>query len=53
MVARAVRRPKGNFYEDFTVGRVFEHHRGRTINEGDNSLFIQLRIIFDRIIGDR
>jgi itaconyl-CoA hydratase len=30
---------KGNFYEDFSIGQVFEHHWGRTINEGDNSLF--------------
>lgn len=30
---------RGNFFEDFEVGHVFKHHWGRTINEGDNSLF--------------
>ena len=30
---------KGNQFEDFTVGRVFEHHWGRTITHGDNALF--------------
>jgi acyl dehydratase len=30
---------RGNFFEDFKVGHVFKHHWGRTINEGDNSLF--------------
>jgi acyl dehydratase len=36
---RAKKLGKGNFYDDFHVGQVFEHHWGRTINEGDNSLF--------------
>ena len=31
--------PKGHQFEDFTEGQVFEHHWGRTINAGDNSLF--------------
>ncbi len=31
--------PKGHTFEDFEEGRVFEHHWGRTINAGDNSLF--------------
>jgi itaconyl-CoA hydratase len=30
---------KGHQFEDFTVGRVFEHHWGRTITHGDNALF--------------
>ncbi len=30
---------RGNFFEDFEVGHIFKHHWGRTINEGDNSLF--------------
>jgi acyl dehydratase len=30
---------KGNSFEDFNEGQVFEHHWGRTINAGDNSLF--------------
>ena len=30
---------KGRAFEDFEVGQVFEHHWGRTLNAGDNSLF--------------
>ncbi len=30
---------RGHFFEDFKEGHVFKHHWGRTINEGDNSLF--------------
>lgn len=33
---------KVNYFEDFTVGQEFEHHWGRTIFEGDNSLFTTL-----------
>src|SRR5207237_8863778 len=31
--------PKGHAFEDFHDGQVFEHHGGRTLNDGDNSLF--------------
>jgi len=44
---RAVKRPKGHFYDDFHVGQEFEHHWGRTINEGDNSLFSTLTLHFN------
>ena len=37
---------KGNRFEDMTVGRVFEHHWGRTINEGDNSTFTTQTLSF-------
>jgi acyl dehydratase len=30
---------KGHSFEEFREGQVFEHHWGRTINAGDNSLF--------------
>lgn len=30
---------KGNQFEDFDVGRTFEHHWGRTITESDNVMF--------------
>ena len=30
---------RGNRFEDFEVGQVFDHHWGRTINAGDASLF--------------
>jgi itaconyl-CoA hydratase len=32
-------RRRGNSFEAFTVGRVFEHHWGKTVTAGDNSLF--------------
>ncbi len=32
----------GNLYEDFTLGRVFVHHWGRTILASDNALFCSL-----------
>ena len=34
---RARRLAKGHSFEEFSIGQVFEHHWGRTINEGDNS----------------
>lgn len=30
---------KGHAFEDFAVGQTFEHHWGRTLSAGDNSLF--------------
>jgi itaconyl-CoA hydratase len=32
-------RQRGNSYEDFEPGRVFDHHWGRTIQPADNVLF--------------
>ena len=32
-------RSRGNSFDAFTPGRVFEHHWGRTINAADNALF--------------
>lgn len=37
---------KGNRFEDFTEGQVFDHHWGRTLNEGDNSLFATMALRF-------
>jgi itaconyl-CoA hydratase len=31
--------PKGHLFEDFRVGEIFDHHWGRTITAGDNTLF--------------
>ncbi len=39
--------PKGNRFEDFDVGRTFEHHWGRTVNDGDNSLFTTLTLHYN------
>ena len=44
---RAVLRHKGHLFEDFEPGQVFEHHWGRTINQGDNSLFSTLTLHFN------
>ena len=45
--ARAKLWPKGNRLEDFTPGRVFRHHWGRTINHGDNALFVTLTLHYN------
>lgn len=39
--------PKGRLFGDFEVGQVFEHHWGRTVNAGDNSLFSTLTLHFN------
>jgi len=44
---RARKIPKGHLYDDFEVGQVFSHHWGRTLNEGDNSLFTTLTLSFN------
>lgn len=44
--ARAVLRRKGNQYEDMTAGRVFEHHWGRTVTDGDNAAFTTATLSF-------
>lgn len=33
--------------EDFTVGRVFDHHWGRTINSSDNSIFSSITLSYN------
>lgn len=38
---------KGNRYEAFVIGQVFVHHWGRTLNEGDNSLFSSLTLSYN------
>lgn len=42
--SRARKIPKGNLYDDFQLGQVFAHHWGRTLNEGDNTLFSTLTL---------
>ncbi len=37
---------KGNRYEDFEEGRVFQHHWGRTLTEVDNTLFATTTLRF-------
>jgi len=35
---------RGNQYENFEEGQVYEHHWGRTLNSGDNTLFSSLTL---------
>ncbi len=44
--ARATLWPKGHRYEDMHVGRVFEHHWGRTLTDGDNAAFTTQTLSF-------
>ena len=44
---------RGHFFEDFKTGHVFKHHWGRTINEGDNSLFTNVTMNFNPIYFNR
>jgi itaconyl-CoA hydratase len=44
---RARKIAKGHLYDDFEIGQVFSHHWGRTLNEGDNSLFTTLTLSFN------
>lgn len=51
--ARAVLKPKGRLYEDFEVGQKFVHHWGRTIHEGDTTLFSSLTLAFNALYFNR
>ncbi len=39
----------GHYFEDFAPGQVYRHHWGRTITDGDNSLFTTLTMNFNPI----
>lgn len=43
-LSEAEHRTIGNYYEDFEIGQVFDHHCGRTITAGDNARFTTLRM---------
>jgi acyl dehydratase len=45
--------PKGNQFEDFREGQVFEHHWGRTLTESDATLFSTLALRFTPIYFNR
>jgi 2-methylfumaryl-CoA hydratase len=34
--------PRGNFFEDFKIGQVFQHPTPRTLSDGDSALYIAL-----------
>jgi acyl dehydratase len=45
--------PKGRLFEDFHVGQRFDHHWGRTIFEGDATLFTTLTLSFNPLYFNR
>jgi itaconyl-CoA hydratase len=45
--AKAKPWPRGNKFDDFTVGRVFRHHWGRTLTRADNTLFATLTLHYN------
>ncbi len=45
--------PKGNKFEDFEEGQVFEHHWGRTLTESDATLFSTLALRFTPLYFNR
>jgi len=44
---------KGNQFEDFQEGQVFEHHWGRTLGESDATLFATLALRFTPLYFNR
>ena len=38
---------KGNIFDDFDVGQIFEHHWGRTLTQAENALFSTLTLHFN------
>lgn len=51
MAVRKIER--GHYFEDFEVGRIFKHHWGRTISDGDNSIFTSVTMNFNPIYFNR
>ena len=45
----AVEWPRGNRFEDFNIGRRFQHHWGRTVTEADNTLFSTLTLAYNPV----
>jgi acyl dehydratase len=38
---------KGNSFEEFTPGRAFQHHWGRTLTDADNALFTTVTLAYN------
>ncbi|MGE0829195.1 MAG: MaoC family dehydratase [Hyphomonadaceae bacterium] len=53
VLSRAKLWPRGNLFEDFKVGQVFEHHWGRTITEADTILFSTLTLSYNPLYFNR
>lgn len=47
IIAKAVPREKGYWYEDFEPGRKLNHHWGRTLSQAENALFTTLTLHFN------
>jgi len=45
--SRARKLPKGNLFDDFAIGQVFQHHWGRTLSAHDNTLFSTLTLSYN------
>jgi itaconyl-CoA hydratase len=45
--SRARKLPKGNLFDDFQLGQVFQHHWGRTLSANDNTLFSTLTLSYN------
>lgn len=45
--------PRGNRFEDFEEGQVFEHHWGRTLTEADATLFSALALRYTPLYFNR
>ena len=45
--ARSVSWPRGNYYEDFHIDQMFNHHWGRTLTAADNTLFSTLTLHYN------
>jgi acyl dehydratase len=45
--------PRGTFFEDHVVGRVFDHHWGRTIHASDNVTFSTQTLAFNPVHFNR
>ena len=46
-------RLRGNSFDDFTIGAVFSHHWGRTIEQSDNILFSLTTLQFNPLFFNR
>ncbi|MFC3612761.1 MaoC family dehydratase [Lutimaribacter marinistellae] len=45
--SRAQGWPRGNTFDRFKIGQTFTHHWGRTLTEGDNTLFTTLTLHYN------
>ncbi len=53
VLGRAKLWPKGRYFEEFEVGRTFEHHWGRTLTEAECTLFASLTLSFNPLYFNR